>query len=69
MTDEERLDAIGKYGLCIATHDVLKHEEWERTWVCVYHVAGEQRMLLSPDLRGLIDAAVLDLTTEQQNKH
>ena len=36
MTDEERLDAIGNYGLCIATHDTLQHGDWERVWVCQY---------------------------------
>lgn len=68
MTDEERLNAIGKYGLCVATHDTLNHGEWERTWVCQYGPAME-RIIMAPTIREVIDAAVLDIQTLGQQKH
>lgn len=69
MTDTERLDAIGHYGLCVATHDLLNHGEWERTWVCTYYIGTEQRVMMAPTIRDVIDAAVLDLTTSSATEH
>lgn len=57
MNDTQRLDAIGEYGLCIATHDSLNRSQWQRTWVITYH----DKTLLAPTIREAIDAAVLDL--------
>ena len=61
MTDTERLDAIGDYGLCLAAEDTLTDGQWIRRWICHY---GEQ-VLIAPTIREAIDAAVLDLTTSQ----
>ena len=69
MTDSERLDAIGQYGLCVATHDLLNHGEWKRTWVCTYHIGTEQRIMMAPTIRDVIDAAILDLTTSSVTEH
>lgn len=68
MTDTERLNAIGEYGLCVATHDMLSHGQWERTWVCQYGEAQE-RLVMAPTIREAIDAAVLDLHTIGEAKH
>lgn len=59
MNDSERLDALEIYGLCVATHDVLQHGQWARTWVCSY---GD-RVMLGPTIRDVIDSAVLDINT------
>lgn len=55
MTDTERLDAIGEYGLFISTQDVLK----AGTWVCCY---GD-RMVFAASMRDAIDMAVMDIKT------
>lgn len=60
MNDTQRLDALNDYGLCIATHDTLNHGEWSRVWVAQY---GD-RVMLGPTIREVIDAAVLDITTQ-----
>ena len=57
MNDTQRLDAIGDYGLCLATHDSLVHSQWTRVWVVTYL----DKAVLSPTIREAIDAAVLDL--------
>jgi len=59
VTDTERLDAIGEYGLFISTQDVLKAGTWERTWVCCY---GD-RMVFAASMRDAIDLAVMDIKT------
>lgn len=59
MTDTERLDAIGEYGLFISTQDVLKAGAWERTWVCCY----EDKMVFAASMRDAIDLAVMDIKT------
>jgi hypothetical protein len=68
MTDTERLDAIGEYGLCVTTHDTLRDGQWYRQWVCQYGEAQE-RLVVAPSIREAIDAAVLDLRTNEQVKH
>lgn len=68
LDDTERLDAIGKYGLCVATHDTLQHGQWERAWVCQYG-PGMERVMMAPTIREVIDAAVLDITTNGPAKH
>lgn len=60
MNDTQRLNALEDYGLCLATHDVLSHSGWTRTWVVVY---GE-RTILAPTIREAIDAAVLDIRAQ-----
>lgn len=57
MNDSQRLDAIGDYGLCVATHDSLQHSQWNRMWVVTY----ADKAVLAPTIREAIDAAVLDL--------
>lgn len=69
MNDSDRLDAIGEYGLCVATHDSLTREGWERTWVCQYEIAGETRVIFAPDIRDVIDAAILEFTTINGPRH
>lgn len=59
MNDTQRLDAIGTYGLCLATHDTLQHGSWDRVWVVTY----ADRTLLAPTIREAIDLAVLDLSS------
>jgi hypothetical protein len=59
VNDTERLEALEIYGLCVATHDTLKHGSWERVWVCTY---GD-RTMMGPTIRDVIDAAVLDINT------
>lgn len=68
MNDSERLDAIGEYGLCVATHDSLTHHGWERVWVCQYG-DSMQLVFMAPTIREAIDGAVLDLTTRGQQRH
>ena len=68
MNDTERLDAIGHYGLCVATHDSLNHGEWERVWVCQYG-PGMQKVVMASTIREVIDAAVLDIHTMGQQPH
>lgn len=58
MNDTERLDALCEYGLCLATHDTLKHGVWERLWVVQYY---DSHVILAPTIREAIDAAVLDI--------
>lgn len=65
MTDTERLDALNDYGLCVATHDTLRHNEWQRTWVCQY---GD-RVMMGPTIRAVIDSAVLDIVTSGQRRN
>jgi len=64
MTDSERLNALGNYGLCIATYDSLNTDGWERTWVCQYWVDGAAKIMMGEDLRHVIDSAVLDIQTQ-----
>lgn len=59
MNDTERLDALGRYGLCLVTHDSLENGEWTRQWVAHYG----PKAIFAPTLRDAIDAAVLDITT------
>lgn len=59
MNDTKRLDAIGDYGLCVATHDSLSNTGWARVWVVTY----QDKALLAPTIREAIDGAVLDLTS------
>jgi hypothetical protein len=59
MNDTKRLDAIGDYGLCVATHDSLNNSQWTRVWVVTYL----DKALLAPTIREAIDGAVLDLTS------
>jgi hypothetical protein len=60
VNDTQRLDAIGDYGLCLATHDTLSMGGWSRTWVATY---GD-RAILAPTIREAIDLAVLDITAQ-----
>lgn len=60
MNDTQRLDALNDYGFCIATHDTLNHSGWVRVWVAQY---GD-RIIMAPTIREVIDAAVLDITTQ-----
>lgn len=62
LTDTERLDAIGDYGLFIATHDELTKDGWVRTWVCHY----DDRMVRAISMRDAIDLAVMDIRTGGQ---
>lgn len=57
MTDTERLEAIEKYGLCLATHDTLQHSQWTRVWVVT--IGGDPNAILAPTIREVIDAAIL----------
>jgi hypothetical protein len=59
VNDTQRLDAIGEYGLCVATHDTLSNTGWDRVWVVTY----QDKALLAPTIREAIDGAVLDLTS------
>ena len=68
MDDSERLDAIGEYGLCIAAHDTLKPNGWERTWVCQYG-PDMKSIFMAPTIREAIDGAVLDLEANHQLRH
>jgi len=66
MTDDtDRLDAIGEYGLCVATHDTLSHTGWTRVWV-VQH--GES-IVMGPTIREAIDGMLLELQTKGHIKH
>ena len=65
MDDTQRLDAIGEYGLIITTHDMLVQGSWKRVWKVIY---GDC-MVTGPTLRAVIDAAVLDLNTENTTTH
>jgi len=69
MTDSERLDALGDYGLCIATHDTFKHGSWEKCWVCCYNIGAEQRTIIGDDIRSVIDSAILDFKTLDYTEH
>lgn len=60
MNDTQRLDALGEYGLCLATHDTMRHGQWERIWVCQH---GDH-IMLAPTIREAIDAAVLDIQAQ-----
>ena len=68
MNDTERLDAIGEYGLCIAQHQQRTVDGWSITWIVQYGHFGD-RLAISPDIREAIDAAVLDLTTNDKTSH
>ena len=68
MNDTERLDAIGKHGLCIAQHQELTPGGWEIIWVVLYGNMGD-RLVTSHDIRVAIDTAVLDLTTNGLTPH
>lgn len=65
MNDTQRLDAIGEYGLCIATHDTLAHSLWTRVWVVTYL----DKVLLAPTIREAIDGAVLDLQSMELTRN
>lgn len=69
MTDSERLDALGRYGLCVVAHDSLVNTEWERTWVCSYVVNLDQRLIMGPSIRDVIDAAILDIEANSDIQH
>jgi hypothetical protein len=60
VNDSQRLDALNDYGLCIATHDTLTHLGWTRVWVAQYN----DRIIMAPTIRDVIDAAVLDIQTQ-----
>jgi hypothetical protein len=60
VNDTQRLDALGEYGLCVATHDTLTQLGWDRVWVAAY---GD-RVIMAPTIREVIDAAVLDIQTQ-----
>lgn len=60
LTDTERLDAIGEYGLCVVTSDQLTAAGWERTWVCNYYKDNQDKVIFGPSIREVIDAAILD---------
>lgn len=62
MKDTERLDAIEKYGLCLATHDVLQHGSWIRTWVV--QMGSDPHVILAPSIREVIDAAILYVSSQ-----
>lgn len=57
MDDTQRLDALDRYGLCLAGHDTLGPEGWTRVWSCHYR----DRHVVAPTLRAAIDTAVLDI--------
>lgn len=69
MNDAERLDAIGKYGLCLATHETLNHGDWEKLWVCHYWVGGFEKLVAGPDIRICIDSAVADIESIVSDLH
>lgn len=69
MDDGKRLDAIGEYGLCIATYDQLTKAGWERTWVCQYQVDGEPRVIFGENIREVLDAAILEFTDCGVQRH
>lgn len=58
MNDTQRLDAIGKYGLCLIRHDHLVGGKWVHRWECTFNidqsVSGESE-------REVIDLAVNQL--------
>lgn len=62
MDDTQRLDAIDEHGLCIASQDTLTNAGWTRAWVCHYC----DRMAVAPTIREALDAAVLDMVTDDQ---
>jgi hypothetical protein len=66
MNDTERLDALETYGLCVASHDALRHGQWTRLWVCTYDV---NKCVIGGSIRDVIDAAVLDITTGIEKAH
>lgn len=59
MTDTERLDAIGEYGLFISTQVRVQAPAWSTSWVCCY---GD-RMIFAASMRDAIDLAVMDIKT------
>jgi hypothetical protein len=66
MTDTDRLDAIGKHGLCITRYDTLASDGvWKEHWICHYR----DRSAVAATLREAIDSAVLDIVTEGQRAH
>jgi len=65
VTDTERLDAIGEYGLFIASHDELTKDGWVCSWVCHYM----DRMVAAASMRDAIDLAVMDIKTGGQTPH
>lgn len=69
MNDSKRLDAIGEYGLCVATHDVLVNTEWTRTWICQYLIEGEAKIIMGGDIREVIDAAVAEIQAQGEIRH
>lgn len=62
MNDTQRLDALGKYGLCIARHYERVEGRWRSHWVVNY---GIDKSLEAPTEREAIDRAVADLQAEE----
>lgn len=55
MDDTQRLDAIGKYGLCIVQHQQRINGQWSPTWECHY---GIDKSVSAQTIREAIDMAV-----------
>jgi hypothetical protein len=69
LTDTQRLDAIGKHGLCVAQH--LEHgpEGWAEEWVVAYSYAGMDRLVTAATIRAALDLAILDLEAAVAGRH
>ena len=63
MTDPELIDAIIKHNISVVNHGAPQEDEY--IWWCHYR----DRIMHGPDLRKLIECAVLDITTEGQLVH
>jgi hypothetical protein len=63
MTDTERLDAMIAHNISIVNHGTPQEDDY--TWWCHYN----DHIMHGPDLRKLIDSAVLDIVTEGQVPH
>lgn len=67
MNDSERLDAIAKYGLCIATHDEFRDGKWIRHWIAAQDDSGD--VIIADTLREAIDLAVLNSAKVNGKRH
>ena len=69
LSDSERLDAIGRYGLCVVRQDTLVSSQWEETWVCSFFVNGAEVLMMGPTLREVLDSTVAHIEQFQPTKH
>jgi hypothetical protein len=65
MDDTARINAIGELGLCVAAHDQLTSEGWQRTWSCHYGTS----VVVGATIREVIDLAILDLSVASVFSH